>query len=444
MTFATQNTGHPNVVEDLESLRAIKTQGIGDVRDSAMVTVRKINYAEMVGSSYSMDKSGVESSETTQWLGPSDGYVELRRSESEYLRSTFSPSSTSLVDPTGTGTTVSIWFKPYSLPSIGDAQSILHIPTLSSDGGAIEPFAGPTFKVRGMSLHLAIDPDTSELRVFYTISTHSPYEGDGVSGPLLMNSKGWVPVGVDLMEWHHVVMTLNRFSGALMFYVNGTLSHEVDLMANFVISGFNTLYVNGENLINEHEILLGCSRDEDNGLENHFDGELDEFSYHMAHFTRNQARSLYGNGSVGLLTMNQASYPDGVLYWPLGDDISNWFTENLVIMNQWSGDGGPNVSGTNMTPLGNIKSRDQGRQYDIVRIMSSQGDLTAGYKWVRSYPPLKNLDERAKSHKSVLLSNSDAKLAFLDGPIATDDAWSDLDALTKGDIAGGGRLRVWM
>lgn len=424
-------------VATLDGLRSIPTQGAGDVFQGQMVVVENIDYAHLVGASSGQASSLGPDEGSDSWQGPSQGYVELNAKHNEYLYSTFPVSSQSLVDSTSSGTSVGCWINPHKAPLTSEHQTIFHIPTLSvSDSPITNPYA-PSLSVLGLSLHLAKHPITNKPGLLLTGSFTSPYEGTEVQGTLYQNYNGWVEEEISLHDWTHVVLALHSSEKQFQVWVNGRLV-EVKQLATSVpdAANYKRVYINGEDLVTDHEIFIGASRSTDGSVGHSFTGFIDGFVFLTQYTNTADIRRLYGDGNVTDNGYAVANFITPVIHWPMGDYLTDFQAEDLLIQNHWHSGGYPSVQAVNCSSILNLKSRAMESQYNIVRTLRDQSDISKGYTWGRSFPPADDLVSRRSI--SMMPDTSDTAspaFRYLTSEGLNSEYWAELEDPQKGTIS---------
>lgn len=395
--------------------------------------VADIDYAEMVGASTGVDSSLLPDAETEGWSGPSDGYIELSSRQKEYLHSNFPVSQKSLVDDTSTGTSISLWFNAFDKPVTSKHQTLFHCPTLSADQEEITNEFVPNLSVKGVSINLAKHPGTRKPAIFYTLSATAKYTGDGVSGPLFLNYTGWVEDEIDIHEWNHVVLSLDSHGRKALIYINGELRLSKSLIASIPTEeDFGYMYMNGENHVSEHDILIGAASNFNDGqVENHFNGKVDGFSFVKKMLHSSEVSSIFNNGVINPSFTTTTGY-DGI-HWPMGDFVEDFTTTNLIIQNSWDAEGYPSVVGVNCTSILNLKSKAIAKQYKVVRMQKDFTNIAEGYSWHKSFVPADDLVSRRSAR---FYRDSETDYSYLvSGDVRYAEEWEDIRNRAEGTLS---------
>lgn len=423
-------------VATLDDLRSVSTQGAGDVFPGQMVIVNSIDYAHMVGSSSGNASSIGPDEGGDSWKGPSQGYVELNAKHNEYLYSTFPVANLSLVDSESSGTTIACWINPHKEPLTGSHQTIFHIPTLSVEDTPIVNEFAPSMSVNGVSLHLAKHPGTKKPGLLVTLSYTSPYTGDNIQGTLFENMSAWVEDEISLHDWTHVLLTVNSSSKELSIFVNGQVK-KIKHLASAVpdAENYQTVYVNGEDRVTDHELYIGASLNTTTGIANHFTGHIDGFVFLKEYANFVTVRRLNGDGAVTEGNYAQGNFITPVIHWPMGDYITDFQADNLLIQNNWDSGGYPSVQAVNCSSILNLKSKQMESQYDVVRMLRDQTDISQGYIWGRSFSPSEDLISRRSVSMNPDLSGTSPKFRYLTSDSLDSPYWEALDDPQKGTVS---------
>lgn len=424
-------------VATLDDLRDISTQGAGDVFPGQMVIVENIDYASMVGASSGKAGSLGPDEGSDSWQGPSQGYVELNSKHKEYLYSTFPVSSLSLVDAASSGTTVACWINPHKIPLTTSHQTIFHIPTLSVNSAPITNEYAPSLSVNGVSLHLAKHPGTMKPGLLVTLSYTSPYSGSNVQGTLYENMAGWIEEEISIHDWTHVLVTVNSTTKKLMIYINGQLKDIKGLAENAPdAENYATVYVNGEDLVTDHEIYVGASKHTNGEVGNYFTGFVDGFAFLRTFANPTDVNRLYGDGSITENNYAKGNFITPVINWPMGDYLTDFQSQTLLVQNYWDDGGYPSINAVNCTSILNLKSKSMENQYEVVRMLRDQQDMSKGYIWGRSYAPASDLISRKSVSLNPDLSDpADPKFRYLASESLNTQHWEDFEDPAKGTLS---------
>jgi len=269
----------------------------------------------------------------------------------------------------------------------------------------------------------------------FTLSFTAPYTGSGVSGPLYEKFTGWVDDIISLHDWHHVVLTLNSGLKKIEVWIDGQLRSVKPLAQSIPdAAGYASVYLNGEDLVTDHEVLIGASKSSDGNVSNHFGGYVDSFTFLKQYSNSVDIQRMYAGGYIGESNYAEGSFITPVIHWPMGDNATDFQAEDLIVQNHWSDTGYPSVNAVNCTSLLNLKSRAMEAQFDVVRMMKDPLDLSQGYFWCKSFAPSDDL----KSRKSLLLNNptsSPDDYQYVASEYLTDDAWQFTQDMTEGTVS---------